>query len=1188
MAIDIISNKLKYKNSNGNYDNLTLVSDESLTAVKSEINNLITELKEAAPPNVTKVNYTVDQMNKSNARYAGVSWEKAKFTIDTEGEEQGYTADSNAKTIGLVSQNRHKIYSVTISHAEEATNNLEIKVCVGNNKNTGSDNFGTRSDWISEGTINIQGLFDEINKNKPNATYWYIIARSASDPSRDISIEEGSNLITLNPINNAQNILDNFAPTFDETKTYSTGEYVIDSWNQDLYRLTNDHTTGTTWNNTNKKQVTIGNEIAEIRRTIIEKTNNLLPDYNNIRWTAQTSIVVTKDEGCLIINGARSSSATVITVTNDFILPIGNYCLGVANSLAGTGAGLQLYDVTNSAIIDSKSHVTTNMNFSLSETTTVRFRIHINANSSFNNLKITPMLFSGTDALPTTYMPLHTAIDAVAREHANINMNNFAESFNAATAYTAGQYVIYDGDKKLYRLTEDHTENTTWANTSKMLVTVGGDINAVTKISLKNLWQWGDQIVPGGHITISGVSIPAGEYMLSATIERSATRNCRMYFYNGSPDQVSVNTLVGSTYVTANGTRQASPNEGQYKLVLTEEANTIQIFAGLQDTETITATWRDIQLESGSTATDYEPYFTAYDRQARQDLAYLSSACVRYDIYQEMSDEHKERAQSNIGLRCSTHNLWTFGDQTFTGYKDFNINLAAGEYVLSAKVVSTKDNAEAPSYNARIEFTTADDGTVYTTICRNFHAAVLVSIPSVVSQIRLYASNTSGNSADTIGTWTDIQLESGSFRTPYVPPYLPYQETHAAPSDVLIEVENVTIDSGRQWRFNTVREAVDPRNVLIECEAKWTGDATDEYHVPEARFFYSSGDQGTGYYDVGQKNFYKICQWRLPPFPNYTNQYKNGINLEFRVPEGLTLYIRKMVVRYDNVQNRASTGLTIHTHGSFLYYPQHSLPAIWAAAKCGATHFITIPKRTKIGENNTGGEWICYHDDTFDESTTILRTAAGELITNSGYGGNAFTNIPWSWLKTLDSGVYKNAQFTGTRLMLVEEMLEVCAKTGMHPVFSWHPWSSESDVQNFRGLLEKYDMVGKTSILPSKNFFTESAYPVFGNDIEMYKFGPNRGSASTSTVQELIDLINGTSQLDKTKCCIAIWVTDATPELIAMIRDAGIQAGLHQYSHTSPSGRSNEAFSAGAYRYWMRQGVTVFTDSHNSSIGLNW
>lgn len=773
---------------------------------------------------------------------------------------------------------------------------------------------------------------------------------------------------------------------------------------------------------------------------------------------------------------------------------------------------------------------------------------------------------------------IDAAVASIPADYSGL-LASITGTFSASTAYSAGAYVWYDGT--LYRFTAAHAAGS-WTGSDATAVTIGGelaDLKRTITEPTQNIWTFGNQSFVKKTV-INNANIPAGTYTISAEVLRESTarvnQNARIIFYK---DSIATANVLANPGLLVNSGRQSAT------FSLSEKANIIVIYSSVNEAQSVDvdALWKNVQLETGTTASDYVPPITGVDYEARDTL---KNVAIRADIAQSLTTTAKEQAQTNIGLRNATRNLWAAGDQTFTKQKDIPVDLVPGDYVLSATVVSVKNNEEANNYNARIEITTVSDGTLVFSIDRNYRAAILFNLPSAATNIRLYASNTGSNSNDTTSTWTNIQLEKNTFQTPYIAPYMPYDEKIIPDDDVLLSAENLTVTLS-QWRFATIRKNIDLRNVIIECDAKWTGNEADEYHVPEARFFYSTGDQGTGYYNVGEKGFYKNSQWRLPPFPNYTGEYKNRLELEFRIPTGLTLYIRKLVVRYDDSQTRFGAGLMIHTHGSFMFYPQHSLPALWAAAKCGATHFVTIPKRAEVLENG-GGEWFCYHDDAFVESTTILRTSDGQQITNSGYNNKPFSEIPWSWLKTLDSGVYKNSQFAGTRLMLVEEMLAVCAKVGMHPVFSWHPWSSQTDVQNFRELLEKYDMVGKTTILPSNPFFTESAYPVFGNDLEMYKFGLTMGNATTQTVQGIIDLVNGTSGLDKKICCIALWITDATDELVDMIRNAGIKVGLHQYSHTSQSGRTDEAFSGGDYLYWMKRGVTVFTDNHNSSIGLNW
>ena len=79
-----------------------------------------------------------------------------------------------------------------------------------------------------------------------------------------------------------------------------------------------------------------------------------------------------------------------------------------------------------------------------------------------------------------------------------------APVFAAGTAYTAGQYVTYEG--VVYCLTEDHAAGTTWANTKKAATNMGQEINtkanqfgATEAISLLSL-----QGVVNGYINASG------------------------------------------------------------------------------------------------------------------------------------------------------------------------------------------------------------------------------------------------------------------------------------------------------------------------------------------------------------------------------------------------------------------------------------------------------------------------------------------------------------------------------------------------------------------------------------------------------------------------------------------------------------------------------------------------------------
>ena len=78
--------------------------------------------------------------------------------------------------------------------------------------------------------------------------------------------------------------------------------------------------------------------------------------------------------------------------------------------------------------------------------------------------------------VPTSSVPTYQEIlDVYAAMQSATSAANtaIADTFNAATAYPAGKYVINDG--ALYRLTADHAANVTWANTSKVATNLGNE-----------------------------------------------------------------------------------------------------------------------------------------------------------------------------------------------------------------------------------------------------------------------------------------------------------------------------------------------------------------------------------------------------------------------------------------------------------------------------------------------------------------------------------------------------------------------------------------------------------------------------------------------------------------------------------------------------------------------------------------
>ena len=131
---------------------------------------------------------------------------------------------------------------------------------------------------------------------------------------------------------------------------------------------------------------------------------------------------------------------------------------------------------------------------------------------------------TGGAVAPTGTVPTYQEILAVyddlvaSLEEVEDYADNFAPEFAAGTANAAGSYVMYEGD--MYLLPNGHTANTTWANTTKTQVNVGGQltdlksafggINGIVEdtliikgAELSNRSSYGQKIVDGGIVVDS-------------------------------------------------------------------------------------------------------------------------------------------------------------------------------------------------------------------------------------------------------------------------------------------------------------------------------------------------------------------------------------------------------------------------------------------------------------------------------------------------------------------------------------------------------------------------------------------------------------------------------------------------------------------------------------------------------------
>lgn len=688
------------------------------------------------------------------------------------------------------------------------------------------------------------------------------------------------------------------------------------------------------------------------------------------------------------------------------------------------------------------------------------------------------------------------------------------------------------------------------------------EYNVINEQTL-NLWKDGDIFCENGPVYIDNVNIPAGEYILHADIERQSASRCRVVFYRGRFEGQMADPWLAPA--------EAPPYT---KISLPYDCTFVAFYAGLASTSVTPTRWRNIQIFSGNTILPNTPNLTMVDYVAR--------------AYSE-------------GL-AKSNNLWAFGDLNFTatfdtGTYNMPISIEAGEYVVSAFIVSRKTvddtEIEGSNWNARLVFYDYDNQAVCdTSLSRNIHASTKITLSGNCTRIVFYASNTSGNSAGTRCTWSNIQIVSGNLNQGYQAYYDTahhIEECVKPKNDIFFEEKNVVLRSG-SWNFNIVKDRVDTRNIIVSILAHYDGVPSNEYNLPRFSVYYTTGDQGTTWYYLCGQQAHEVKKFRMPPAPNYIGAYANTMYMRIFIPSGMTVTIDRITFEYSDEINRSDNGVKIAAHGNFMYYPQHSILSVLSAANCGAEKCIVIPKVT------SDGVWFAYHDDTFNINTTHLRNSDGSVIATSPYNGEYFNDIPWSYLEQFDSGISKNIAFAGLKLMKISDYFSVCGKTGMKPYFSLHPVTrmGSSVMENLKELASNYGVLRQLSLKPANfEYLYTVIFPVFGNDIEEYCLLNHLGGNVDNDITEMIDSFNrciaGGLDVNRVRCTIELWQPDITESRVSRIKEAGLNVSCVSEVHVTAEGITNYYYiTEGDYKYLQSIGVSEFTENHNPSFGLNW
>lgn len=361
-------------------------------------------------------------------------------------------------------------------------------------------------------------------------------------------------------------------------------------------------------------------------------------------------------------------------------------------------------------------------------------------------------------------------------------------------------------------------------------------------------------------------------------------------------------------------------------------------------------------------------------------------------------------------------------------------------------------------------------------------------------------------------------------------------------SDILLKNETLT----ETTRF-TIKNALPETNVIISCKATFTGNPMQVYAV------YPNGN--TLKYPVHGEH---TQEWRIPPMDENTG----SITLVAEIPSGSSTHVESLRYRFDNAVRQGA--ILYHSHFG-IQAPAQTVKAALNAAKAGFRSLIMVPKETASFDADGDVILVANHDDT--KAGITLKTATIEQIKTINMGG-------------------------GEKMATIEELFEICSKTGMHPMFSVHPDLSDAGWQTVKKLLTKYGLTNRmqvksapTSVASMNNpasSILAHAHQYLGDDIESYTLDINLNSFNTNWMSAMKALTWYDPKLCKMEYIEANDdpAHQITKELITPVIEEGMKV--------SAASTSNGERTVDRMKQLIEFGVTEFTDDNFISFGLNW
>ena len=237
----------------------------------------------------------------------------------------------------------------------------------------------------------------------------------------------------------------------------------------------------------------------------------------------------------------------------------------------------------------------------------------------------------------------------------------------------------------------------------------------------------------------------------------------------------------------------------------TYDSLAFRVYLGTAPTPYVSFNVTDIQLELGSTATDYIPY------QPPQTLD------ISVPVYRK-----------NL---CSTTVL-TF--ETSEQIK-FTENIPAGDYILSASIESTDTDSTANL--ALFYYTDGSTKEVYLTrSSTGARVSKTFTLTKEATRVRLYASEGHSLSSGDTSTWSDIQIEAGNEMTAFEP-YI--TESYGLPGIPVSSGGNYTDSDGQQWVADEINFA---KGKYIQRIGRIV--LSNDYNLQENPYIYGGGTIG--------------------------------------------------------------------------------------------------------------------------------------------------------------------------------------------------------------------------------------------------------------------------------------------------------------------------------------------------------